>query len=720
MRNISSWRRAPQRPLIVLPGWIGLIERSKRAPQRRAEVFLTGVVLLALCCGGVNDLSAAPPRNDDCANAEVIPGNGPFPYMTAVVNINAATTTGDPTLLSCSDFVANSVWYTFTPVATAVYTVSTCSDAPTATTVRDTVMAIFTSSGGCPGATNEIMEACSSQGCADDSCGPGGLQAALTTTLLADTRYYIVVWRYDDDEPLEPDHTSLQLRVIKSVPANDTCLGAIPLLLDRPTKGSTAGAENNYQLDPIVCLTNSGAIASPALGPDVVYSFTAPSADDYSFKVINYSTTLVMGVRPDLVLYLLTNCPAGSGPITLNNCLAAVNRNRVISAEELVCVPLTAAQKVYLIVDQNGCTPGSSFTVEVTRCRRETEPNDSPATANALACGMTGAITGPDDADYFALGAPAAGSRAFIFLDGGAATVTDFNLRLVTATDTLEYDAQDNDEMFGSLSPNLAGTPLTGEETFVQVTGIGAEPYRLYAVVQPSLSSATPETEPNNTIGQANSADNNYYYGSLAGPAPSTDVDLYAFSAEAGDLIFLSLDGDPLRDNTPIDGQLELLDAEGNVLVTVNDGFNPVSPCSPSTLSRTDTDPANLNATTPFSPAEGLVYRTAVDATYYARVSIGTLCTQARGAGDYLLSISRNCPICCQLARFVEISRPDSGHTKLTLVGLPLTRYQFEATSDFSTWKSVGTGITDGTGHVEFEDATGSLTSRFYRASPSP
>src|SRR5262249_5326167 len=180
-------------------------------------------------------------------------------------------------------------------------------------------------------------------------------------------------------------------------------------------------------------------------------------------------------------------------------------------------VPLAAGQKVYLIVDQNGCTPGSSFMVEATRCRQESEPNDSPATASALACGVTGAITGPDDTDYFALGAPAAGSRAFVFLDGRAGRVTDFDLRLVTATDRLEYDDQDNDEMFGSLPPNLAGTPLTGEQTFVQVTvpprlRTGAEPYRLYVAVQPPLAQATPESEPNDTINEANSAENNYFY----------------------------------------------------------------------------------------------------------------------------------------------------------------------------------------------------------------
>ena len=38
-----------------------------------------------------------------------------------------------------------------------------------------------------------------------------------------------------------------------------------------------------------------------------------------------------------------------------------------------------------------------------------------------------------------------------------------------------------------------------------------------------------------------------------------------------------------------------------------------------------------------------MVYRARVAATYYARVSIGTSSIGASGAGDYLLSIARNC-----------------------------------------------------------------------------
>ena len=65
----------------------------------------------------------------------------------------------------------------------------------------------------------------------------------------------------------------------------------------------------------------------------------------------------------------------------------------------------------------------------------------------------------------------------------------------------------------------------------VRAVGNAQEPYRLYAVVQPPLASATTETEPNNTPAQANMAANNYFLGALTN---SADVDVYEFEAKKG------------------------------------------------------------------------------------------------------------------------------------------------------------------------------------------
>ena len=153
------------------------------------------------------------------------------------------------------------------------------------------------------------------------------------------------------------------------------------------------------------------------------------------------------------------------------------------------------------------------------------------------------------------------GSRVFAMLDASAAKVTDFDLRVTTTNTVLQYDNKSNDILFGDLAPNTAGTPLTSSPAFLRVNAASAnEPYRLYAVVQPPLAAATVEVEPNNTLATAGSSPINYFYGNLSGPAPSADVDVFVFNASEGDLIFVSLDGDPLRNNTPIDAQLELLD----------------------------------------------------------------------------------------------------------------------------------------------------------------
>jgi len=614
------------------------------------------VLWLLLAGALVQPVRALPPTNDVCIGAEIIPSNATFPYLTAVTVISDATTIGDPPLPSCAfdTRFSHSIWYTFTPRDTAFYTISSCADAPTMTTVPDTLMAIYTSNVGCPGATNELPFGTSTLGCADDTCGPGFTQAAITTRLLADATYYIVVWQFDPATP--PPNATVQLQVSKTLPpSNDSLAGAIDVFLNLPVLGTTVLASNDYQLPAgSTCFTNSGQIGnatgSMAPGRDVVYSFTAPAAGTYSIKVNNYRSSCwdKVGDCYDLVIYAASSLPTGPPPATVTSCLSAANRNPATEAEEILCLPLTAAQKIYIVVDEDLFSPGGSiFTLEVTKCLRETEPNNTWINAGLLSFGIEGTIQPSSDIDYYSLGAPPAGSRVFAMLDGSAANVPNFQMRVIavstnapTSTNTLEFDADNNDPLFGEKSANVAGTPLTGIPTFLRVTGGGAlaeEPYRLYAVVQPPFTNATMETEPNDTIGSPNPmAANNYFYGALAGPAPSTDVDVYPFSVEAADgvsdLIFLSLDGDPLRNNTPINAKLELLDESGDVLVAVDDTAGTSS----------TTASTGFTGTTPNSPGEAIIYRTLADGTYYARVSLSPNATALNGAGDYLLSISRN------------------------------------------------------------------------------
>ena len=582
----------------------------------------------------------APP-NDTCAGAEVIPAAGPFPYLTAVTaDITDATVTGDPPLPSCQNSVSRSIWYTFTPTTTATYIVSSCADAPTGSTVDDTVMAIYTSAGGCAGPFTELPTAGGTDGCSDDDCVTESLQAVITTQFNAGTTYYIVVWEFDPTAPTA-GNTAVQLRVTQTaIPANDTCSAPVALALNIPVAGTTIGANNDYQLSGAACFTGLGQTSSSATGRDVVYSFTATTAGTYSFKVTNYNTI------NNLVLYVASSCPAGVPPVTVGTCLKAANRSGATSAEEVNCLSLAAAQQVFIFVDENIVTSGSTFTIEANRCFLESEANDTPGTADAVFFGAEGAIGAGGDADFYSLGALAGEARIFALVDGVASNSNDYDLRVTTTVDTLEYDDGNVDVLFGSLSGTVAGTrvPVAGL-VFLRVShfsgGTIAEPYRLYSVVQPPganplpactglTTSATAETEPNDTTATANSAANKYFSGNLAGGAPSTDVDVFSFTASGGELIFLSLDADPCRDTTPINARLELLDSGGAPLIVVNDSGATASTTSGAGL---------LNATTPFSPAEGIVFRATTSGTYFARVTIGTTSTGGIGAGDYLLSI---------------------------------------------------------------------------------
>lgn len=614
--------------------------RDHGIADRKAQLLKACEQAAAAAGPRATPLVAAP--NDTCAGAEVIPAAGPFPYLTAVTaDITDATSAGDPPLPTCQTSVSRSIWYRFTPTATAMYIISSCADAPTGTTVDDTVMAIYTSStGNCGGTYNEIPASADTDGCDDDSCASEAFQSVITTRLNAGTAYFIVVWEFGGIPPTA-GNTAVQLQVSQVLPpGNDSCASPASLTLNTPVNGTTASAANDYQLSGSACFTGVGQTASTATGRDVVYSFTAPAAANYSFRVTGYD------FNKNLVLYVASTCPVGLPPVTVGSCLGAANRDPASTAEEVKCLALAASQQVFVFVDENTLTAGSTFTIEVTRCDQETEPNDTPGTANAVTLpllGTEGSISPAGDVDFYALGTVAAGSRVFAMVDGVAANAEDFDLRLTTTTDTLQYDDNSNDAQFGSGSPNIDGTPTPNAATplFLRVNnlaGAASEPYRLYAVVQPPGSnpgcnncSATTETEPNNKLDQANAATNNYFYGTLSGPAPSTDADVYRFLAQAGTLVYLGVDADPLRNNTPINAQLELLNSGGATLMLVNDVHQ---------ASSTTSGAGSLTATTPFSPGEALVYRVTTSGTYYAKVSIGNSSAGSTGAGDYLLSIS--------------------------------------------------------------------------------
>ena len=578
---------------------------------------------------------AVPPANDEAPGADPLADTYPS-LSTTVADITDATLTGDPPTPSCTNSLSRSVWFKITPSATRDYRVATAAVGPegnSATTVDDTVLAIYTSAGGAAGPFTELPTnaGAGSDGCDDDGAATEPGQSTLVTELQGGTEYWVVVWKFGAPAPTV-GNTAIQLRIdqlpLIAAPANDKVAGAIDLKLNKPAPATYGAAANDYTLPAASpCYTGVGQVASTAAGRDVVYRFTAPSAGDYAFRL----TGLIGGANP--VAYVSGSLP-GPGPPQDVTCIAASNRSVATRIEEVSPLTLTAGQVVFMVVDQNiGAPKGGTFDVLVERSVSEGEPNDTTGTAQAPSCGTRGATSPAAEADFFTLGAPPSGSRLFAFVEAGATSNPDFDLRATTATDTLEYDDENASGPFGETSAVLAGTPLTGGGAFIRVNHfdplVQAEPYRLYSVIQPPIASATAETEPNNTIVSASTSAINYVSADLDSLA---DIDVYAFTLPARALVFVGLDTDPLRDNTPFDGTLLLADALGNPISGVDDGSTT------SGISSVTASPGTLTGTTPFSPAEGLVYRTPTAGTYYAAVEdFGGV------IGDYLLSVSAGC-----------------------------------------------------------------------------
>jgi hypothetical protein len=139
--------------------------------------------------------SFAPPVNDTCGGALVIP-DGPYPVCSATTSgMLEATDAGDPVTpsgcIGAGNETHNGIWYTWTPSVTGFYKVfdcsaGACSGAGTASAPGDGVLAIYTSAGGCAGPFTNVQ-------CSDDNCGgAAGVHGSVIANFTAGTTYYIL------------------------------------------------------------------------------------------------------------------------------------------------------------------------------------------------------------------------------------------------------------------------------------------------------------------------------------------------------------------------------------------------------------------------------------------------------------------------------------------------------------------------------------------------
>ncbi len=285
---------------------------------------------------------ATPPPNDTCAGAEVIPTAGPFPYYSSIVDVRDATTTNDPPLPSCFiGSVERSIWYEFTPPSTALYTLSVSED--TATTVNDTVMAIYTSTGGCNGPFTEFA-------CNDDS---GDLQSAISTSLTSGVTYYVVVWVSSTADPF--GGTTVQLRVSQPVaPTNDTCAGAEVIPAAGPFPHLTSVADTTLATtttDPPAPTCQSQFTRS------VWYKFTPGTTAAYEFSTCTNTATTVY----DTLIGIYTSSGGCGGPLTRVACNdngpACGGNNADLNLRSVLTLALTNGVSYYVVVWETGTDP---------------------------------------------------------------------------------------------------------------------------------------------------------------------------------------------------------------------------------------------------------------------------------------------------------------------------------------------------------------------------
>lgn len=250
----------------------------------------------------------------------------------------------------------------------------------------------------------------------------------------------------------------------------------------------------------------------------------------------------------------------------------------------------------------------------------EVEPNNTAATANALASNNTvvRAYIYPNaDVDFFSFTANA-GDRVY------AATMTSFSangstdsvLSLIASDGTTVIETDDNDGVLGGSASTIANATIPSNGTYyLKVIHFSPtnqlRPYDLHVRVQ--SGSPTAESEPNDTSATANALPAS---GWVSGSTSSTtDLDYFSLTLNAGDTVYASLDLDPTRDNTQWNGQLAI-GIFSNFILTVN-------------------DTSTGSVTNPLSEAHFMTVQQS--GTYYVVVMLPTGGTTF---GDYTLSVS--------------------------------------------------------------------------------
>jgi len=204
----------------------------------------------------------------------------------------------------------------------------------------------------------------------------------------------------------------------------------------------------------------------------------------------------------------------------------------------------------------------------------ETEPNDTPGTANTVADGdyMVADISPAGDVDYFSNGGNAIQDLVYAAVNtagGSAGTDSQLNVYANDGTTLIEFDDDGGPGLASCVAGGVA--PQAGNVFFaVNEFGNNGEiiPYEMHQVVAPA-SAAISEVEPNDDAATATPITAVFVDGALS--AVAADVDFFSFPADAGDIMEVIVDEDPDVNGTSPDTELDLLDTDGSTVLAAGD-----------------------------------------------------------------------------------------------------------------------------------------------------
>jgi hypothetical protein len=214
------------------------------------------IVSLVLCAGAASSVMAG----DDCAAPTPISGNatvsGDITFSVPTAGIPSSHCAG-------TSETGNDDWYLYTASGAGSYVFTTCGSG------YDTALSLWAA---CPdGSLTPIS-------CDDDSgCGNS---SEIVRTLTAGQQILVRVGGYNE----RVGEYTLQVAA-PGVSPNNLCVNAIPVTVGSSTAGNTNGATND----------GTASCGGNQSGPDVWYSFTAPSNGTFQFDTcatLNHDSVL--------------------------------------------------------------------------------------------------------------------------------------------------------------------------------------------------------------------------------------------------------------------------------------------------------------------------------------------------------------------------------------------------------------------------------------------